>query len=104
MGRKYEAGVVYIGRTVDIVYDPADISTITLEDNSLGTAFRINELIIGTHTGPRSKLPEFMTSVKPETSRLLDAKEKTYQNRNENVRGAISFKDINAGLRGDGNV
>jgi hypothetical protein len=37
-----------------------------------------------------------MTTVKPDTSSLLDAKEKTYQSRNEGIRRAISFKDINA--------
>jgi len=75
-----------------------------VEDNNLGTSFRINELVIGTHTGPRPKLPEFMTSAKPDTSRLLDAKEKTYQNRNDIVRRAISFKDINANPGGAWNV
>jgi transposase InsO family protein len=104
MGRKYEAGIVYIGRTVDIVYDPADTTTLTLEDNHLGTTFRINELTIGIHTGPRPVRPEYMTPVKPETSRLLDAKEKIYQSRNENVRRAISFKDINAKLGGGDSV
>ena len=102
-GKKYEVGVVYIGRTVDIVYDPADISTLTVEDIKLGTSFRINELAIGVYTGSRPKLPDYMTPLRPETSRLLDAKEKTYQDRNENVRRAISYKDINAG-RGDGDV
>ena len=52
-GKKYEVGVVYIGRTVDIVYDPADTTILTAEDNSLGTSFRINELVIGVYTGPR---------------------------------------------------
>ena len=103
-GKKYEVGVVYIGRTVDIVYDPSDITAVTVEDSSLGTSFRINELAIGVHTGPRPKLPEYMTEITPETSRLLDGKEKNYQSRNENVRRAISYKDINAGLGGGGNV
>ena len=103
-GKKYEVGVVYIGRTVDIVYDPADISSLTVEDNNLGTSFRINELTVGIHTGPRPKLPGHMTEIKPVTSRLLDGKEKNYQNRKENVRRAISYKDINAGLGGSDNV
>jgi transposase InsO family protein len=97
LGKKYEVGVLYVGRTVDIVYDPADITILTVEDNSMGTSFRIHELIIGEHTGPRPTLPEYMTQVKPSTSRLLDAKEKVCQDRNRNVRRAISFKAINAG-------
>ena len=103
-GKKYEVGVVYIGRTVAVVYDPADITVLTVEDNNLGTSFRIHELAIGTHTGPRPKLPEHMTPVKPETSRLLDAKEQVYQSRNETIRRAISFKDINEGKGGGGVV
>lgn len=103
-GRKYEVGAVYAGRTIDVVYDPADISILTVEDERFNTSFRIYELVIGTHTGPRPKLPEHMTENVPETSRLLDAKEKIHQNRKENVRRAISFKAINAELGGDSDV
>ena len=61
MDKKYEVRVVYIGRSVDIAYDPADITTITVEDIVIGTSFIVSELTIGTHTGPRPKLPEHMT-------------------------------------------
>jgi len=36
-GKKYEVGVIYIGRTVDIVYDQNDISELTVEDKHFGT-------------------------------------------------------------------
>jgi transposase InsO family protein len=94
-GKKYEVGVVYIGRTVDLVYDPADISSLTVEDNNLGTSFRIDKLAIGPHTGPRPKLPEYMTEVKPETSRLLDEKQKRYEKRRLSATRAISYAQIN---------
>jgi transposase InsO family protein len=94
-GKKYEVGVIYIGRTVDIVYDPADTSVLTVEDNHLGTAFTIKELIIGTHTGPRPKLPDFMTDTQPTTSRLLDEKQKRYDKRQLSAKRAISYKQIN---------
>ena len=96
-GKKYEVGVVYIGRTVDIVYDPADISVLTVEDNHLNTYFRINELIIGTYSGPRPKLPEHMSEVAPETSRLLDEKQKLYNKRQLSAVRAISYTQINKG-------
>ena len=99
-GKKYEVGILYIGRTVDIVYDPADISSLTVEDNNLGTAFRINELTIGARSGLRPKLPDFMTPVKPETSRLLDAKEKNHKERTERVHRAISYTAIRASMSG----
>jgi transposase InsO family protein len=94
-GKKYEVGVIYIGRTVDIVYDPADTSVLTVEDMHFNTSFRIKELIIGVHTGPRPKLPESMTPVKPLTSRLLDEKEKLYANRELSAKRAIRYTDLN---------
>jgi transposase InsO family protein len=45
-GKKYEVGVTYIGRTVDIVYDPADTSVLAVEDNHSNTSFKIKELIL----------------------------------------------------------
>ena len=94
-GKKYEVGVIYIGRTVDIVYDPADISILTVEDNRSDTSFRIKELVIGEYTGPRPRLPDFMTSDKPETSRLLDEKRKRYDKRQLSAKRAISYAQIN---------
>jgi hypothetical protein len=94
--KKYEVGVLLVGQKVDVLFDPADKTTVTVEHKPSGQSFRAKELAIGPHTGPRPKLPEFMTPVKPETSRLLDGKEATYQDRQKTVRRAISFKDINA--------
>jgi len=101
-GRKYEVGVIYIGRTVDIVYDSADTSVLTVEDKHFNTSFRIKELVIGEHTGPRPKLPEFMTPQEPETSRLLDEKRKRYDKRQLSAKRAISYAQINKG--GEDNV
>jgi len=94
-GRKYEVGVLYIGRTVDIVYDQNDISELTVEDKHFGTSFRIKELIIGEHTGPRPKLPDFMTLEKPDSSRLLDAKQQLHNERQISAVRAISYAQIN---------
>jgi len=99
-GKKYELGVVYIGRRIDIVYDPADITALTVEDGS--TSFRINELSIGTHTGKRPKLPESMAEIKPETSRLLDGKQKLHEQRSLPQTRAISYSQINKSLEGSG--
>ena len=101
-GKKYEVGVIYIGRTVDVVYDSADTSVLTVEDKHFNTSFRIKELVIGEHTGPRPKLPDFMTKAQPETSRLLDEKQKRYDKRQLSAKRAISYAQINKG--GDGNV
>jgi len=101
-GRKYEVGVIYIGRTVEVVYDPADTSVLTVEDKHFNTSFRVTELVIGEHTGPRPKLPDFMTSAQPETSRLLDEKQKRYDKRQLSAKRAISYTQINKG--GDADV
>jgi hypothetical protein len=94
-GKKFEVGVIYIGRTVEIVYDPADTSVLTVEDGHFNTSFQIKELIIGTHTGPRPKLPDFMTRTPPDTSRLLDEKRKRYDKRQLSAQRAISYAQIN---------
>jgi hypothetical protein len=103
-GKKYEVGVVYVGRTVDVVYDATDTSVITVEDKHLNTSFRVKELTIGEHTGPRPKLPDYMTPAQPETSRLLDAKQKRYDKRQLSAKRAISYAQINRSEEGGSNV
>jgi len=103
-GTKYEVGVVYIGRTVDVVFDPADIGVLTVEDKHFNTSFRIKPLAIGEHSGPRPKLPDFMTTEQPETSRLLDEKKKRYDSRQLSAKRAISYSQINKNQGGGENV
>jgi transposase InsO family protein len=100
-GKKYEVGVIYVGRTVDVVYDATDTSVITVEDKHLNTSIRVKELVIGEHTGARPKLPDFMTPAEPETSRLLDEKQKRYSKRQLSDKRAISYAQINKS-EGDG--
>jgi len=94
-GKKYEAGVLLVGRTVTVAYDPNDIQTLTVEHD--GKSWRIKELKIGEHTGPRPKLPKSMQPALPGTSRLLDEKEKRYEARREVVRRAIRFNGLEGG-------
>jgi len=100
--KKYEVGVIYIGKTVDVVFDSLDTSVLTIEDKHINTSFQVKELVIGAHTGPRPKLPDFMTQSEPETSRLLDGKAKHYSKRYLSDKRAISYAQINKG--GEGNV
>jgi hypothetical protein len=94
-GKKYEAGVLLVGRTVTVAYDPNDIQTLAVEYD--GKAWRVQELKIGEHTGPRPKLPTTMMPAMPKTSRLLDEKEKRYESNRENVRRAIRFNGLEGG-------
>ena len=96
-GKKYEAGVLLVGRTVTVAYDPGDIQTLTVEHD--GKAWRVEELKIGEYTGPRPKLPKTMMPVRPKTSRLLDEKEKQYESSQKNVRRAIRYDGLEGGAR-----
>ena len=94
-GKKYEVSVLLVGRRVDVVYDPSDIEIITVEH--AGNSWRVKELQIGEHTGPRPKLPKSMLPALPGTSRLLDVKEKQNAHRQDVVRRAIRFDGLKDG-------
>ena len=89
--KKYEVGITYIGQHVDIIYDPANTEKITIQHTPSNSRFEAKELVIGEHTGPRPKTPEFMTSLKPETSRLLSAQAVNADRREVAARRAIRY-------------
>jgi transposase InsO family protein len=93
--KKYEVGVLLVGRTVTVAYDPNDIQTLTVEHD--GKAWQVQELKIGEHAGPRPKLPKTMLPVIPQTSRLLDGKAKKHEGRQDSVRRAIRFNGLEGG-------
>jgi transposase InsO family protein len=103
-GKKYEVGVIYIGRTVDVVYDAAYTGILTVEDKYFNTSIQVKELVIGEHANPRPKLPESLMPTKPLTSRLLDEKQKRYETRQLSAARAISYAEINRNERGTENV
>jgi len=94
-GKKYEVSALLAGRMVDVAYDPNDISTLTAEHD--GKAWRVSELKIGAHTGPRPKLPATMLPAIPDTSRLLDEKEKRHAANQKAVRRAIRYDGLEGG-------
>mgnify|MGYP005761363801 FL=1 len=104
-GQKYEVeqGLSMIHRTVDVVYDPADISEVTVECEGL-PACKAKPLVITSHAAPRPKLPECYAKTEPARSRLLDAAEKNHTRRQETRRTAISFTGINTSEGGGSNV
>ena len=94
-GAKYEASALLSGRKVDVVYDPNDTRTLTVEYD--GNSWEAKELHIGEHTGPRPKLPKSMLPALPGTSRLLDEKEKQHAGRQDVVRRAIRYDGLKGG-------
>ncbi|MFD0959019.1 Mu transposase C-terminal domain-containing protein [Paenibacillus chungangensis] len=101
MNRKYEVGLLFIGRTVEVVYDPADISEITIEYEG-HEPWKARELVIGERSGKRPTLPEHLQPKPSDASRLLRGAEKKHDQRREQQIPAISFRAIRK--EGEGHV
>ena len=88
-GNKYDLGVRFAGRTVDVVYDPANVEMLTIEVKG-ELPFPVHKLQIGEHVAPRP------ARMKPERieanhSRLLDAAVKANQKKELSRVRAISY-------------
>jgi len=66
--RKYEVGLAFIGQTVDVIFDPADITELTIEYEN-HTPWRVRELVIGERAGKRPPLPAHLGEVPADVSR-----------------------------------
>lgn len=101
-GAKYEVGLPYVARNVDVVYDPRNTQELSIEYQD-DKPFAAKQLVIGERVSPRPELPDFLTPARPTSSRLLDAAQKKNENRKEKQQTtAISFKDMRKD--GDGDV
>lgn len=100
MGKKYEVGLLFIGRTVQVVYDPSDIAEVTIEYEG-HEPWKVRELVIGERAGKRPALPEHMQPKPADASRLLRGAEKQYDQRREQQVPAISFRAIRKEVEGD---
>ena len=91
----YEVGLPLVGRNVEILFDPADKSIITVKHEKSGFEKRVGEYKIGTHVGARPKLPEsILPGEAVNGSRLLRAKENDYVKLAEIRRNAIRYSEI----------
>lgn len=93
MGKKYEVGLAFIGNTVQVVYDPADITEVTLEHEG-HTPWTARELVIGERSGKRPSLPDHLQPEAADSSRLLRAAEKKHEERTERQAPAVSYRAI----------
>ena len=92
-GRKYETKTSLIGCTVTIAYDPVAPEVITVSYQ--GTEpFPSHPLKIGEFCDRKPPLPESMLPSETQTSRLLDALEKSHENSQKQLANAISFGDF----------
>ena len=92
-GQKYEVGLAFIGCTVEIVYDPQNLSVITVEYDG-HAPWTVKPLVIGTHVGKRPTLPEHLGTVPAKGSRLLDAAAKRKEARQEKQVPAVSYRTV----------
>lgn len=89
-GRKYETKASLIGATVNISYDPNAPETITVHYLDM-EPFTAKPLKIGPFCDKTPTLPVSMQPQETETSRLLDALEKSYTESSKRRADAISF-------------
>lgn len=92
-GRKYEVGLLFIGHKVSVVYDPADLTELTIEYEG-HAPWKARELVIGERAGKRPKLPEHLQPKSAESSRLLKGAEKQNQQRQKEQAVAISYRNV----------
>jgi transposase InsO family protein len=95
--RLYEVGLTLIGQTVDVLFDPADTSVLSVEHVATGYSQRVMELKIGPYAGKRPNLPDTLQAKPAATSRLLDGKEELYRRTKNAVRRAIRYSSFEDG-------
>ncbi len=100
MDRKYEVGLSFIGCTVDVIYDPADISEVTIEYEGY-EPWKARPMVIGERAGKRPKLPEHLGSQPADASRLLGAAQKQHEQRQHRQARAISYTCAWNEVKGD---
>lgn len=94
-GYVYEAGTAFIGRTVEILYNPESIEKIEVRCRGIAPV-TAKKLKIGSYCQKRAAVPE--KSILPaDTSRLLDAAGKKHKERQQARHTAISFLHLTGG-------
>ena len=92
-GTKYETKPALIGAQVEIAYDPADVSHLTVYYPGM-EPFTANPVKIGSFCDKSPALPACMQAETPTTSRYLNALEKEYTKTVEKMADAISFASL----------
>ncbi|MED4768155.1 DDE-type integrase/transposase/recombinase, partial [Cytobacillus firmus] len=93
MDQKYEVGLAFMGRQVDVVYDPANIEELTIEFED-HAPWKARKLIIGERAGKRPALPEHLQVQNVESSRLLKAAERKNEKRKSEQKTAVTFRGV----------
>lgn len=93
MDQKYEVGLSFIGRQVNVVYDPAGLEELTIEYEGY-SPWKAKKLVIGERSGKRPTLPSYLQTHEADSSRLLKAAEHKHQERKIDQAPAVSFRAV----------
>ena len=93
MDQKYEVGLSFIGRQVDVIYDPSDLEELTIEYEGY-SPWKAKKLVIGERSGKRPTLPSHLQAHEVDSSRLLKAAEQKHQERQIEQAPAVSFRAV----------
>lgn len=91
LGNTYEVGPKFIGRKVEVYYDPIWLDEVEVHHPDF-KPFMAPILVIGENCGINSKLPDALTPLNANGSRLLKALKEHQHEQTSNI--AISFKDL----------
>lgn len=91
-GKKYEVGMHLIGRAVDVYYDPTWTNEVEIHHNDF-TPFKAKQQVIGENCYSKAKLPDAVTPLTSNGSRLL----KALGEKEQKHPAAISFKNLTGG-------
>jgi len=92
-GELYEVGLAYIGRKIEIRFDPSWSQEVEVISEQ-AKPFIAKKLVIGANCGVARELPEHMRTDPPQTSRMLEALKKEHQLNHQPSEFATSFKDF----------
>jgi putative transposase len=93
MGKKYEVGLSVVGQTVDVIYDPADITQLTIAYAGQ-KSWQAKELVIGEYAGQRPKLPPHLGPHPVKSSRLLNAAKAQHEQRQARTTPAVRYDGL----------
>jgi putative transposase len=93
LDHKYEVGLSFIGRQVDVIYDPSDLEELTIEYEG-HSPWKVRKLVIGEKAGKRPTLPPHLQVQEANSSRLLKAAEQKHQERQVEQTPAIAFRAV----------
>lgn len=90
-GMKYEIGMKLAGRNVEVYFDPTWTDEVEIHHPDF-PAFKAKQLVIGAHCGTRQELPEELTPLTSDHSRMLDGLNKANISNRTKTAVATTFR------------